>query len=355
MLGRWGPLLWANSILGYTPNNQTITASGGIDPSAALLEIQSDGGRVTITKNPQIDSGLDGQQLQLRGSSDTNTVILTDGNGLHLHGSVELKDHDLLVLSYDTDDSQWEEISRNFPTSEKSWALQSLTGGGGTDYLGGFYDFHSGNSDFTAQQTQGTANAPYGAHLFVVVGGLTEDIVTIRVTGTSITDTGVRDTGDTEDIVIPDETAVDSYFETSKKWIGQVTIDHISGTAKENNWGYVKYWDNNNNDFVVIGFEATFLGGANDATANILLLHHMATGWTYNVGSTPTPPTPIADMQTDYNTEFQIKNNEEGAWKRSNLFQVINGNNGEGTIIQLDASVGKSFAIGNFLLRIRTN
>ena len=56
------------------------------------------------------------------------------------------------------------------------------------------------------------------------------------------------------------------------------------------------------------------------------------------------------------NTEFQVTINTEGAWKRANLFTTIMGSQSEGVIIQIDtvAAQGDVFAIGNFMLRVRT-
>ena len=130
-----------------------------------------------------------------------------------------------------------------------------------------------------------------------------------------------------------------------------------SGTAKDCNFGFCKYWDSNNNDFVIEGFEATWLGGAADADPNISLIHHSATGWTYNGGpggNVPLPPTPVASMQADHVGDKLLASGVHGAWKRANLFEVVAGGSSEGTIIQLDTNAGRTFAIGNFLLRVRT-
>tara|TARA_Y100000034_G_C6821983_1_gene370300 strand:+ start:33 stop:782 length:750 start_codon:yes stop_codon:yes gene_type:complete len=237
--------------------------------------------------------------------------------------------------------------------SEKSWAFTSPGGGSGTFYIGGFYNHNIGDSNFALPTNFGTANAPYGAHLYVVLGAAAVDEITITVTGTSINDQGVRAALDTENIVIPNGTGVDSYFETTKKWLGQVSIQTTGGTAKTCNYGFAKYWDNNNNNFTVTGFEATFRGGANDNNPDIQIIHHNTTGWTFNAAGAADPPVAIVSMQTDYNTEFQIKNNQEGAWKRDNLNTAVEGNDSEGTIIVIITTQNNTFEIGNFMLRIR--
>ncbi len=141
-------------------------------------------------------------------------------------------------------------------------------------------------------------------------------------------------------------------YETPEKFIGQITAKVISGTAKNVNYGFTKYWDNNNNNFTVKGFETTWLGGATDGAANISILHHKDTGWTYNVGAVPDPPTPLADMNTDHNTEIGIVNGEEGAWKRSNLDVDIDGALQEGTIMRITTGANRTFGNGSLGLRI---
>ena len=100
------------------------------------------------------------------------------------------------------------------------------------------------------------------------------------------------------------------------------------------------------------GVEATWLGAKNDASPDIQLRHHKSTGWTYNAGSAPSPPAEIASMATDHNTEIQIATAQEGAWKRDNLSVDISGSTNEGTIIELTTTTNRTYAIGNFLVRI---
>lgn len=246
--------------------------------------------------------------------------------------------------------------------SEKTWAFMSRDASSGTNYIGGFYDF-GGDEDLTnasTTSTHGTANLSYAAHAIAVssAAGVTDgsDLV-LTVTGTSITDAGVRTAADSE-VIIADCTAesTNDYSETIKKWIGTITYTLSStggGTFNHSfNSGFAKYWDNNNTAFKVVGIEATWLGAKNDATPDIELRHHKATGWTYNNGADATPPTAVASMATDHNTEIQIGAAEEGAWKRDNLSTNIDGANDEGTIIELTTTTNRTYAIGNFLVRI---
>ena len=239
--------------------------------------------------------------------------------------------------------------------SEKSWAFRSRAGASGTIYAGGFY-LHSGAANvFSSPVTFGTANSSYAAHFFVVNGGTTVDELTLRITGTSIDDSGNRVTSDTEDIVVPTSTSPGRYYETTKKWLGQLSIVTVSGTTKAFDYGLVKYWDNNNSDFAVVGLEATWLGGANDSAPDILLRHHKGTAgntdWAYT-GSGATPPAAIVAMATDHSTEKQVVTGENGAWKRTNLSTNIGGSGSEGIVIEIVTTANKAFELGTFLLRI---
>lgn len=235
--------------------------------------------------------------------------------------------------------------------SDKFWSFSSPSGSSGTFYWGGYYK-HSGTAnDFSGGPTFGTANTSYAAHFFVVLGAVTVDELTLTVTGTSITDAGVRTASDTENIVIPSGTAADAYYETPKKWNGAVTITVASGTAKTCDYGLAKYWDSNNTDFTVKGLEVTWLGGANDTAPDIQLCHHKTTGWTYT-GSGATPPTALASMATDHGTEKQVRNNEDGAWKRTNLDTMVEGSASEGVLWAVTTTANKAFEAGTLQLAI---
>jgi hypothetical protein len=214
----------------------------------------------------------------------------------------------------------------------KSWGFQ--TNAAAAEYAGGFYDFASTDDDFSPSVNFGTANKSVAAHFMIVTGAVTVDEVTIRVTGTSINDDGVRTPSDSQDIIIPSGTPVDSFFETPKKWNGQVTVETISGTPVTCNYGYNKYWDFNNQNYTIMGLEALWSSDSSDSSSDIELLHQKSTGWTFNSGAEPTPPTPIAARSTDHgaDNEHQVG---QGAWKRANLTQVINGADSEGILFRV--------------------
>lgn len=241
----------------------------------------------------------------------------------------------------ETPDTTIEQISIR---SSKFWAFDSPSGSSGTFYFGGFYKWHTAAfTPIVGGTNVGTANSSYAAHAVLIDGaaGLGQ---TVSVSGTSINDSGTRTTLDTESITT-DGTA-NKYYETSKKWIGQVSYKFVSGSAVTINAGFAKYWDFGNTDFTVKGLEATWLGGANDTSADIELIHHKDTGWTYGAGGTPTLPTAIASMATDHSTEGDVKNNENGAWKRTNLSTTVLGSSSEGILFEVTTTSNKAFELG---------
>ncbi len=339
----------------FTPSELiSITAIGGIDVITRVMKIQGSGGAVTITRKPAISAGVDGQMLTLIGQSDTNTVTFMEDIGVDINEIIVLSQGDVIIFIYDSTLSAWLEISRGHAESEKSWTFTSPAGSSGVFYYGGFYEFAGSSNDFSSSINFGTINNAYGAHFFVVPCSIPLNEITIFVNGTSIFDNGTRFTNDFEAITVPSGAAITTYYETTRKWLGQVSVEIASGTAKVMNYGYAKYWDNNNNNFTVIGLEAVWLGGANDAGADIELLYHKNSGWTCGNATAPSPPTAIARMTTDYVTEDNVKNNLNGAYKRDNLDIGVSGRNGEGIIIKITTTANKAFELGTFLLRIKS-
>ncbi len=350
------------------------------DPTKRVGEVSNAGSQFTVR-------ALNNKTLRLFSDSDRGASVADSGDvsmtdSLDVSGDVTVGDEffpDLLsqasepTLSADGAVVAWEDsddgdqtylvyrrgsgdqlkahlTSENPAQFTKRWPFKSKAGASGTVYVGGFYEFASSDNDFSASPTFGTPNKALGAQVFVVLGAATVDELTIRASGTSITDAGVRTGSDTEDIVIPNSTAVDSYFETTKKWLGQVTISVQSGTAKTCNYGFVNYWNNNSADFRVTGCEAAWLAGANDSNVDLQVIHHKAAGWTFNSGAPPTPPLAIAAMTTDYSTDDQTVSGEQGAWRRTGLSTDVDADNGEGVIVAVVTSANGAFDLGSFTL-----
>jgi len=216
--------------------------------------------------------------------------------------------------------------------SSACWSFRDTGLGAGTAYVAGFYVHGAAAWSTAAPQTIGTVNISYAAHAFIVLGGASTDMV-VRATGTSITDAGVRTPGDTEDINTSGG-ALNAYFETSKKWLGQVTLTLQSGVGVSSNYGLSKYWDDSNHDFNILGWEIVGLAAKNSSLFNIELIHHKATGWTYNAGAPADSPV-YADFKVAHGAESQIAADRPFAWKTSGLAYPVLGNDSEGLLFRV--------------------
>jgi hypothetical protein len=92
-----------------------ITAAGGIPVLGSVREViwvAGDGGPVTVTAVPQIAPGTTiGQELYIFGTSDDAMVILHNGDGLTLNGTVSLVNHASIYLVWTG--LTWNEVLRN--------------------------------------------------------------------------------------------------------------------------------------------------------------------------------------------------------------------------------------------------
>lgn len=99
-------------------STQSITAGTGIVADRSYVRIVGNGGAVTISANPQISvTGTiqDGQILILKGTDNTNTVTVIEGNGVSLDSGLNftIGDKDILQLIYDSTDGEWIELMRS--------------------------------------------------------------------------------------------------------------------------------------------------------------------------------------------------------------------------------------------------
>lgn len=76
---------------------------------ACLMYLKSNSGAVDMSANPQIAAGTaDGQELELQFTSDTDTVLLEDGNGLAMpNGNVRSLQGTVLRFNWDNGSSLW--------------------------------------------------------------------------------------------------------------------------------------------------------------------------------------------------------------------------------------------------------
>lgn len=110
------PVVTVSTITGTSSAPTAITAGGGITAAAVPEETQfvSGTGGVDINANPQISAGtFDGQKLTLIGTSDTDYVLLENGNGLQLNGPCTLTNAAEIGLMWNAAAAVWRERYRN--------------------------------------------------------------------------------------------------------------------------------------------------------------------------------------------------------------------------------------------------
>lgn len=243
----------------------------------------------------------------------------------------------------------------------KSYSITTQGGFGSGDFwLAGFYDFPVADANLTQASTNiayGTAANPYGAHASMITaaaGSVDTGTVSMVVSGTSIDSSGTRITSDSETI-LADITAatVDGYYETSKKWLGTVTYTlTITGGAPTTysldfNYGYSKYDDFGNSNFELSSFEMVGEAGGADASFEIVLYHHSATGWTYHATAFEPGNSQIASTATDLGGDDNLANGIPFAYKRTNLAHQIIGSDSEGFIIRISTTSNNAISFAN--------
>jgi len=203
----------------------------------------------------------------------------------------------------------------------------------------------------------------------IVAGGVgtsnkTAGNVRLTVTGTSITDAGVRAAADSEVLLSNVEdagVAQDAYFETSKKWIGQVTVtleNDATGDATtfalDFNYGWCKYEDFGNIAFEADEFDIVGHAGANDTGFDVALVHHNSSNWTYSTTAFAAPTgNDLASLASVHSTEGNLASNQQFAFKRIGLATTIAGNASEGVLIRIvtTSSASVDYASANIGIR----
>ena len=103
-------------VTGSTGTPTEVTAAGGVtvsDVADEVIFLDSDSGAVNITANPQISAAsLVGSRLLLIGTSDTDTVLFEDGDGLVLRDGEPILMEDGTVLELVWNGSAWQETRR---------------------------------------------------------------------------------------------------------------------------------------------------------------------------------------------------------------------------------------------------
>jgi len=95
---------------------QSVAAVGTVTVSTnqrMMKRISGSGGAVTAsTSTPVADGSIDGQELLLIGSSDTNTLTIEAQGNVDLNGNITFYANTVLSLLWDLTNSKWVEIFR---------------------------------------------------------------------------------------------------------------------------------------------------------------------------------------------------------------------------------------------------
>lgn len=252
----------------------------------------------------------------------------------------------------------------------KSYSFTSRGIGAGIYYVGGFYLAPLTDANLTqaiSTQILGINNTPYAAHAFIVAGGPGSvaggaGLVEIEVTGTSITDAGIRIPGDSE-IIVADITALalNQFAETEKKWIGQVvfTLQNSPGATRTTfaidfNYGFNKYEDFGNRDFILTDIECIGLAAASDSDFNIRILKQDVNNWLYDSVNFLPGGSELLNMKAIHGTENITSNNNPFAFKRSGLLFPVNGSDSEGLVVEIDTGQNNTVQEMNVHLTVET-
>ena len=241
----------------------------------------------------------------------------------------------------------------------KTFALGDF-GNAGTHYVCGFYEAPAAHVVLTigggVTQTYGTAGRMKTGHAFCVAAGAGGADLVLTVTGISIAEDGTRNDTDSEILVADcDEADADQYFQTDKRWLGQITYT-LSGTAGAFtfNYGFCKEDSFGQRSFVVTDFGLLAMAHANETGLDIQLLHHSATGWTYNAAAFDPGGTVICSSLTDFSaTNDNTVTGEYFAYKRTGLNTVVAGNLHEGLIVKVVTAVNNSMGFGDVKIGVR--
>ena len=95
---------------------QTLAATAAIEADTTQIRVGGSGGAVTLTSEPNIADGFDGQFILIRGTDNTNTLTIQDvgtlaGSNVDLGGANRtLGNGDYLALIFNADTGLWEEL-----------------------------------------------------------------------------------------------------------------------------------------------------------------------------------------------------------------------------------------------------
>jgi len=335
------------------PNLRTVFASDAVRTDDNVLLVDTSAGDVTLTLRLAANY-RPGKPITIKKiSADMNSVILVTTGGQLFDGiatgfQTEIY-RESLTFASDGISGFWlvSEGLQQFDLVLPMFTEESLVAPI-TSYYGGFYIFGA-TDNAGAPVALGAASQPTGAFAFIVLGSIPAGAETVTLTGTSVDDNGVRTPGDAEVLAVPGGSAVDTLFQSTKRWVGPVTFTPTGGLVF--NYGFVAFQSEGDTNFTVRFVDASWQvrGTASTASGDVALIHHRASGWTFVGGGPPVPPPPIASLAADYAPDNTFTPGEYGSWRRDNIGTVVLGNDEEGVFLRV---VGSSQIFGSATIRI---
>lgn len=258
----------------------------------------------------------------------------------------------IMVLDPSFEDAEGSvSVSRSYAISDYGLANEN--------FVAGFYEYDTTDITLTiggtVSKTFGTPNRAVGAHAFCVASGAGSAGLTLTVSGNSIDDFGNRTVADSEVVVADPSTAsTNQYFETTKKWLGEITYTLTGGSGSFTfNYGCAKYDDFGDKDFTVVDFEMVGKTNGTATDLNIELLKHQATGWTYAASGFVAGSDAIVSMADDYGADRDTTDETYFAYKRIGLSTAVDGSDSEGVVIRITQTTNNSIRYGTAQIGVR--
>lgn len=101
-------------VLVFPTATASLAAGATLTQTAPIMRVASTGGAVTLSAATAIAAGEhDGQQIEIMGTDNTNTVTIPDSGNVDLNGLIVLSDHVAITLEWFDGDSKWVERTRS--------------------------------------------------------------------------------------------------------------------------------------------------------------------------------------------------------------------------------------------------
>lgn len=305
------------------------------------------GGTFTITLP---DEPADGDQVQIKNTTNDDTAITIDGSGNDVEDTTEagifasttsLEGHfGVVVFQYDDENGEWTIVSIQNAgfgiTSDRLGWNMAPTGNGVLNILGWYIQTDSGAS-LTSAAPVTPAEAGFHAHYVLDVSAASGLPFTVRITGTSIDeDTGATTGADTEDIAV----AANGFCQTTKSWIDDAEISIVEGSKSATIDVFrTSYWDLGNKNFTINGVRVEWTPDVATWSIQVKIRHVQNDGSIVDIddftfANTDSPP--------------RAANGDVGKHKRGDYDTDIAGASKEGLIVEVTQT-----NMENFLLEVK--